>query len=179
MTRSSLTGDLDVNDGIGARRGGPVGGFVPFLGCGQTCLNFVSLTTSCGTRPTSACERRVRTTCARRTAALGKPANGVESKYLLTGMATCGQCGGGMLVYSRSHGKKRAFFYGCPRARVGLCRNDLEAPMPIADTAALAMMNEDVLAPDVIERALKKLMAKFAEPAEDVAATRKRLTGAP
>ena len=38
----------------------------------------------------------------------GKPANGVESKYLLTGMAVCGECGGGMLVYSRAHGKKRA-----------------------------------------------------------------------
>src|SRR5207244_12322030 len=28
----------------------------------------------------------------------GRPANGVESKFLLTGMAICGQCGAGMLI---------------------------------------------------------------------------------
>ena len=86
----------------------------------------------------------------------GKPANGVESKYLLTGMAVC-ECGGGMLVYSRGHGsgkkRQRVFYYACPRARVGVCRNDLEVSMATADGAALAILREDVLSADVIERA--------------------------
>jgi len=44
----------------------------------------------------------------------GRPANGVESKYLLTGMAVCGACGAGMLIRSRKHnGKARTFLYGC------------------------------------------------------------------
>lgn len=41
----------------------------------------------------------------------GRPARGVESKYLLSGLARCGSCGGSMYVKSRSHGKKRAFFW--------------------------------------------------------------------
>ena len=106
----------------------------------------------------------------------GKPANGIESKYLLTGMATCGACGGGMLVYSRSHGKRRAFFYACPRARVALCRNDLEVPMETADAAALEIIADDVLSPDVIELAIEKLLAMFDAPAEDVDTRRRRLT---
>jgi DNA invertase Pin-like site-specific DNA recombinase len=107
----------------------------------------------------------------------GKPANGVESKYLLTGMASCGECGGGMLVYSRkgTTGKSRQFYYACPRARVGVCANDLEVSMGMADATAVAIVGDDVLAPDVVTRALEKLMAMFDGPAEDVAARRARL----
>ena len=108
----------------------------------------------------------------------GKPANGVESKYLLTGMAACGECGGGMAVYSRKGGSRgqRAFFYACPRARVDRCGNDLEVRMETADSAALSMLADDVLAPDVVELALTKLTDMLDSPAEDVAARRARLT---
>ena len=106
----------------------------------------------------------------------GESANGIESRYLLTGMATCGACGGGMLVYSRSHGKRRAFFYACPRARVALCRNDLEVAMETADAAALEIIVDDVLSRDVIELAIEKLLAMFDTPAEDEDARRRRLT---
>jgi len=43
----------------------------------------------------------------------GRPARGVESKYLLPGLARCGSCNGSIYVKSRSHGKRRAYFYGC------------------------------------------------------------------
>jgi hypothetical protein len=33
----------------------------------------------------------------------GRPINGTESKYLLTGLAQCGICGAGLFVHSRSH----------------------------------------------------------------------------
>ena len=105
----------------------------------------------------------------------GKPANGIESKYLLTGMATCGACGGGMLVYSRKSPRQRAFFYGCPRARVDLCRNNLEVPMETADAAALEIIADDVLSPDVIELAIEKLMAMFDAPAENINDRRGRI----
>jgi len=59
----------------------------------------------------------------------GKPANGVESKYLLTGMAVCTCCGGALTV---RHGKGRGRAYMClthvtrgPR----VCANGLSAPM--------------------------------------------------
>jgi site-specific DNA recombinase len=106
----------------------------------------------------------------------GKPASGVESKYLLVGMSLCGECGGGMQVYSRSHGRARAFFYGCPRSRVGRCANDLQVPMTVADRAALAVMTDDVLDAQVVERALMKLVTLLDGPEEDVAARRARLT---
>ena len=85
-----------------------------------------------------------------------------------------------MLVYSRGHGtgkkRQRAFFYACPRARVGVCGNDLDVPMATADGAALAILTEDVLSADAIERALTKLVALLDGPEEDVAEKRARLT---
>src|SRR5262249_57073439 len=43
----------------------------------------------------------------------GRPANGVESRYLLTGLAACGRCGGSLVVQSRASGKTRRFVYRC------------------------------------------------------------------
>jgi site-specific DNA recombinase len=50
----------------------------------------------------------------------GKPASGVESKYLLVGMSLCGECGGGLQVYSRAHGRSRASSTAA-RARGSTC----------------------------------------------------------
>jgi hypothetical protein len=30
-------------------------------------------------------------------------------------MAICGTCGASLLIRSRSHGRRRAFYYGCAR----------------------------------------------------------------
>ena len=112
----------------------------------------------------------------------GKPANGIESKYLLTGMVTCSGCGGGMLIYPRTHGspghRKRVFVYACPRALVSLCANDLEVPMAMADAAALGIIADEVLSPNVIELAIDKLMAMVDAPTEKVDVRRTRLTAA-
>src|SRR5581483_476685 len=43
----------------------------------------------------------------------GKPTNGIESKYLLSGLMQCSVCGGGVYVSSRSHGHVREHFYAC------------------------------------------------------------------
>ena len=43
----------------------------------------------------------------------GRPPSGLASKYLLTGLARCGMCGGGLEVRSRKHGRRREFFYSC------------------------------------------------------------------
>ena len=45
----------------------------------------------------------------------GRPPSGVESKFLLTGFAVCGICGGSLCVRSRSDGRFRAYFYGARR----------------------------------------------------------------
>ena len=80
----------------------------------------------------------------------GRPTDGVESKYLLTGMARCGACGGSLVVRSRSHRGRRAFFYGCTsnhhRGR-SVCTNTLEMPMAAADEAVLSQLEGDALRP--------------------------------
>ncbi len=43
----------------------------------------------------------------------GRPVDGHESKYLLTGLSRCGVCGGTLIVRSRDHGHRRAYFYAC------------------------------------------------------------------
>ena len=46
----------------------------------------------------------------------GRPASGVESRYLLTGLTTCGLCGGSLVVQSRTSGDHRKFLYRCQHA---------------------------------------------------------------
>jgi Recombinase/Recombinase zinc beta ribbon domain len=57
----------------------------------------------------------------------GRPANGVASKYLLTGFAVCAGCGGAMTPRSRSHGTSRLSFYACQTNRVGIALSDAHA----------------------------------------------------
>ena len=90
-------------------------------------------------------------------------------------MSLCAECGGGLQVYSRSHRRRRSYYYACPRARVDRCRNFLEVAMSDADAAVLGMVADDVLSEDVIALTLEKLSAKLADPAEDSEVRRKRL----
>ena len=46
----------------------------------------------------------------------GRPARGIESKYLLTGLLTCGACGGSLVVMSRTSGDQRKYLYRCQHA---------------------------------------------------------------
>ncbi|MFQ5803603.1 MAG: recombinase family protein [Candidatus Methylomirabilales bacterium] len=99
----------------------------------------------------------------------GRPGNGIDSKYLLTGLAVCGSCGGSLTARSRSHGKRRAFFYHClcnvQRGRAA-CSNDLAAPMEEVDQAVLTAVQADLLRPEVITAVLKEALARL-RPASD------------
>lgn len=96
----------------------------------------------------------------------GRPP-GVDSKYLLPGFARCGCCNGVMHVRTRSHGRRRAAFYGCTsywkRGRM-VCHNRLEIAMDATDRRVLDTIASQVLQPDVVEaivaRALKAAAAK-------------------
>ena len=77
------------------------------------------------------------------------------SRYLLSGFARCAVCGGGFASHSRDHGSRRAYFYGCvTHWKRGACRNSLIAPMEALDAEVLATLQDDILRPAVIERAL-------------------------
>ena len=87
----------------------------------------------------------------------GRPANRRESKYLLTGLARCGSCEGSLIVRSRSHGLRRAYFYCCAcyheRGR-SICLNSLHLPLEVGDDAIFSEVERFVLYARVASRAL-------------------------
>ena len=93
----------------------------------------------------------------------GRPPSGLASRYLLTGIARCGICGGGLEVRSRSHGRQRAFFYSCSsfyRRGPEVCPNRYEIPMRTADAAVIEALLTDLLTPDRLATVVKRLLAR-------------------
>jgi len=91
----------------------------------------------------------------------GRPASGIAGKYLLTGMAVCGCCGGSLEVRSHDHGRQRVFYYACSTYRrrgKAICANAKEVPMVRADEAVLATIEQEVLRPEVVERAVARAL---------------------
>jgi Recombinase zinc beta ribbon domain len=110
----------------------------------------------------------------------GRPPTGTESKYLLSGLACCAPCGGGLYVRSRSHGRHRAFFYGCATYHnrgTSVCTNHLEVPMVATDRAVLASIEQYVLHPEVIEAAISEAMRLLSPTPMDLEERRRRLRG--
>ena len=70
----------------------------------------------------------------------GRPPNGRESKYLLTGLTRCATCGHSLIVMSRSHRSRRAYFYRCGGFHSkgsAVCSNNVHLPLEAADDAVL------------------------------------------
>jgi hypothetical protein len=85
-----------------------------------------------------------------------------ESQYLLTGHARCATCGGAIIVVSRSHGRSRAYFYGCLRhwkRGATMCANDLVLPIARVDDAVVKAIGGDVLRPAVVSAVIEGLLA--------------------
>jgi site-specific DNA recombinase len=105
----------------------------------------------------------------------GRPVDGHESKYLLTGMSRCGLCGGTMIVRSRSHGRQRAYFYACSsyhhRGKT-VCPNSLDMRLEVAEDAILSALERELLDPEILEAAAARAAARVAAPAEDIDARR-------
>jgi hypothetical protein len=108
----------------------------------------------------------------------GRPPAGTTGKYLLTGMARCGCCDGGMIVKSRAHGRKRSFRYGCSSYHLrgtAICANRLEVLLDEADEMAFDMIERDVLDPYVMEGAVSHALARL-ETMRDEGSRRSELT---
>lgn len=108
----------------------------------------------------------------------GRPADGHESKYLLTGMSRCGLCGGTLIVRSRSHGRQRAYFYACSSFHhrgKAVCPNSLEMPPEAADVAVVEAMERELLDPNILEAAAARAVARVAAPPVDVNTRRQAL----
>jgi hypothetical protein len=80
-----------------------------------------------------------------------------DSKYLLTGFGRCALCGGGLHVRSRSHGKRRVFFYACTahyNKGPAVCPHVDLWPMEELDQEVLATITGNVLTPDLVEEVI-------------------------
>ena len=108
----------------------------------------------------------------------GRPTSGLESKYLLTGLARCAECGGTLTVRSRGNGTRRAFFYACSsfhhRGRA-VCANSLEMRLADADESVLTELERHLLAPDILEEAMTRAIDASAAEQPDVDARRHEL----
>jgi site-specific DNA recombinase len=101
----------------------------------------------------------------------GKPTNGIDSKYLLSGLARCGVCGGGLYVASRSHGRQRAYFYACTafhRKGQSICGNNSQVVMAEADAEVLQAVQDELLDPVVVTYALRVAVAELTSTPEGV-----------
>jgi site-specific DNA recombinase len=77
----------------------------------------------------------------------------IDSKYLLSGFARCATCGGTISALSRSHGRQRAFFYGClahQKRGATVCDNALVLPVDRVNDAVLTALAGDVLRPAIV-----------------------------
>lgn len=94
----------------------------------------------------------------------GRPTNGHESPYLLTGFTACKTCQGSLFIRSRSHGTRRAFHYACtthyqrgPEA----CSEPMLLPMELLDHAILETLEQDVLQPTILAKAIEKAVQQL------------------
>ena len=113
----------------------------------------------------------------------GRPVNGIAAKYLLTGMAVCGQCGGALTIRTRAHGTTRLALYQClthvtkgPR----ICANRSAIRQREAESAVLETVRHQLLHPDdvlpILEGAVRELQGSDAETKrQQVAAEQGRL----
>jgi site-specific DNA recombinase len=111
----------------------------------------------------------------------GRPLNGIAAKYLGTGLLKCGQCGSTLEVRSRSHGRRRAFYYSCSafnRKGAAVCRNNTDVPMERADSAILTMLERELLDPEVLREAVARVRTLARGRGQSAEARRTEITTA-
>jgi site-specific DNA recombinase len=112
----------------------------------------------------------------RKHATTGRNHQDLDSRYLLSGFARCGQCGGGFAAHSRNHGGQRVMFYGCTsfwKRGAKVCANSLVARMDVLDAEILATLQDDICRPAVVEDAIRLALADLSPARQE--ANRARL----
>lgn len=102
----------------------------------------------------------------------------VDSPFLLSGHARCGNCGGSLGVLSGGRARRRV--YGCARAhKTGLCSNRVRVPIERVDDAVLHAIVDQVLTEAVVESVVDRVLDKLAPDttAHSVAELRTALHG--
>jgi hypothetical protein len=108
----------------------------------------------------------------------GRPTNGHESPYLFTGFTECKQCKGSLFIRSRNHGKRCAFHYACTthyQRGPESCSEPILLPMELLDRAILGTLEQDVLQPSILVKAVEKALQQLQPQNDDPAAHRATL----
>ncbi|MBA2486683.1 MAG: recombinase family protein [Nitrospira sp.] len=87
----------------------------------------------------------------------------VESKYLLTGMARCSQCGGPMMVVGPGTSRRQGRYYGCAyhkKRGSSICKNSLLAEQEMLDQVLLRSL-ANVLHEQVIDQAIEQTLIQL------------------
>lgn len=99
---------------------------------------------------------------------MGRPRHQDESAYLLVGFVRCAACGGPVGTESRAHGsngsRRLVPHYACldnRRRGKAICANPVALRQDILDREILGAINE-VLQPEILQRAVQKALAKLA-----------------
>ena len=105
---------------------------------------------------------------------LGRRERDVDSKYLLSGFARCGVCGGTLSATTRGHGsgenRSRTEFYTClafHKRGSTVCTNGLYGRMDALNRAVLGTLASDVLRPEVIDAVLAGVLDAMRPKATD------------
>lgn len=109
---------------------------------------------------------------------LGRPTNGHESRYLLTGFSACKTCGGSLCIQTERRNVRRSTYYACTthlRRGAAVCAEGMYAPMEALDRAVLAAIEHDVLHPTVLTKALEKALHQLRPQNEEPSMRRSAL----
>lgn len=100
----------------------------------------------------------------------GRPPSGSESKYLLTGLATCGCCGGALVVHSRASSQERRFGYRCSYSFYRgetVCANRRVLRMLDTNAAVLQSVEAALLTPAAVAAIVEEVLDELRTPAPE------------
>ena len=92
-----------------------------------------------------------------------------RNKFLLSGLLTCGACGGGYTIIGRDR-------YGCATRRCkGTCDNGVTIRRPVIESRVLGGLRDHMLAPDLVAEFVRAFAEEMAAAHRDAAGVSQRL----
>jgi DNA invertase Pin-like site-specific DNA recombinase len=92
---------------------------------------------------------------------LGRPDSHRSSRYLLSGLGSCSECGGAIAVQTTTYRGRHYHYYGCSQHRQKgnkVCKNNLRLRIDAINKAVIEDLTERILTPEVVELAIEETM---------------------
>ena len=108
----------------------------------------------------------------------GGPGPGRRPRYLLSGIARCGDCGGPLKVSNSKVGQRQVKVYGCAYHRDrgnSVCQNAMRRPVDTVDAMVIGWLRQNVLVEGIVGEVLKEVRARIVERAASSGEEKPRL----